>query len=61
MGTALLFFLGLGVKDLRDKLKKVDQMCMEMEKIRGNCGKAMAEITGQIRMLEQRIEDAERS
>lgn len=45
-GALLLFFFGLGVKDLRDKLNKLPAMCVELEKLHGK-----------ILVLEARIND----
>jgi hypothetical protein len=32
-GTLILFLLGLGVTDLRNKLKKVDTMCVSLARM----------------------------
>jgi hypothetical protein len=29
-GAFILFLLGLGIKDLRDRIKKVDQICVRL-------------------------------
>lgn len=33
-GALLLFFLGLGVKDIKDKMTKVDRLCIEIERMK---------------------------
>jgi hypothetical protein len=32
-GAFILFLLGLGVKDIRDKMRKVDTLCMRVGKL----------------------------
>lgn len=32
-GAFILFLLGLGVKDIRDKMRKVDTLCLRLERL----------------------------
>jgi hypothetical protein len=32
-GAFILYLLSLGVKDLRDKMRKVDQLCIRLERL----------------------------
>jgi hypothetical protein len=59
MGALILFLLGLGVKETRDKLNKIDRLCIEVEKLRTKYDRDIAEIHGICRLLEQRIDDAQ--
>jgi len=56
-GTLVMFLLGLGAKDLKDRLKKSEQLCLEIERVRGELLKQIAKLNGEIQRLEQRIED----
>jgi hypothetical protein len=56
-GALLLFLIGLGVKDTKDKLSKIDRMCLEIERLKAKYDKDVAELHGVIGRLEQRIED----
>jgi len=63
-GTFLMFLLGLGIKDLKDRLHKSEELCREfaryraeVEERRGEIRRQLAELNGEIQRLEQRIED----
>lgn len=57
-GTLVLFLIGLGIKDIREKMEKVDRLCLEIEKLRTKYDRDVAELAGEIRLLDQRLEDA---
>lgn len=57
-GTLILFLIGLGIKDIREKMEKVDRLCLEIEKLRTKYDRDVAELAGEIRLLDQRLEDA---
>ena len=57
-GTLILFLIGLGIKDIRGKMEKVDRLCLEIEKLRTKYDRDVAELAGEIRLLDQRLEDA---
>lgn len=57
-GTLILFLIGLGIKDIREKMEKVDRLCLEIEKLRTKYDRDVAELAGEIRLLGQRLEDA---
>lgn len=63
-GTFVMFLLGLGVKDLKERLRKSEALCdefakyrLEAEERRGELRRQIAELNGEIQRLEQRIED----
>ena len=45
-GAFILFLLGLGFKDVKDKLKKIDTLCLKV-----------VQLEGTIERLEQRLDD----
>lgn len=57
-GTLILFLISLGIKDIREKMEKVDRLCLEIEKLRTKYDRDVAELAGEIRLLDQRLEDA---
>jgi hypothetical protein len=57
-GTLILFLISLGIKDIREKMEKVDHLCLEIEKLRTKYDRDVAELAGEIRLLDQRLEDA---
>ena len=57
-GTLILFLISLGIKDIREKMEKVDRLCLEIEKLRTKYDRDIAELAGEIRLLDQRLEDA---
>lgn len=66
-GSLVMFLLGLGVKDLKDRLRKSEMLCtefqryrVEAERDRGELRRIIAELNGEIQRIEQRIEDGEK-
>jgi hypothetical protein len=57
-GTLILFLISLGIKDIRERMEKVDRLCLEIEKLRTKYDRDVAELAGEIRLLDQRLEDA---
>lgn len=57
MGALILFLLGLGFKDAKDKLSKIDRLCVEIERLKAKYDRDVALLSGTIDRLEQRIED----
>lgn len=57
-GTLILLLISLGIKDIREKMEKVDRLCLEIEKLRTKYDRDVAELAGEIRLLDQRLEDA---
>ena len=57
-GTLILFLISLGIKDIREKMEKVDRLYLEIEKLRTKYDRDVAELAGEIRLLDQRLEDA---
>jgi hypothetical protein len=55
-GAFILFLLGLGVSDIRNKMKKVDQLCLELRDLRADMRKEHAEIHGELGILGQRMD-----
>lgn len=71
LGSLVLFFLGLGAKDIRDKMKKVDEQCLLILKLKGDLAEisaeqkgelsaTVAELKGEIRTIHQRLYELER-
>lgn len=56
-GAFILFLLSLGVKDLRDRLAEIPEIGEELAAVRNAHAKELAELNGEVRRLEQRIED----
>lgn len=59
LGSLILFFLGLGAKDIKDKMRKVDQQCVELARLKGELSGVVAELRGEIKVIHQRL-DSER-
>jgi hypothetical protein len=52
----ILFLLGLGAKDIKDKLRKVDDQCRLIILLRGDMDRHVTELRGEIALLKQRLE-----
>lgn len=67
-GSLIMFLLGLGIKDLKDRLRKSEALCREFqeyklsaERERGELRRYIQELNGEVSRLEQRIEDLKES
>jgi hypothetical protein len=64
MGSAIMLLISIGIKDWREKVRKIDGLCVqflayktEAERDRGELRRNIAELAGDVKRLEQRIED----
>jgi hypothetical protein len=58
-GTLILFMLGFGFKDLKDRLNKLPQLCLEIERLKAKYDRDIAQLYGELKLLSQRIDDLE--
>ena len=57
MGSVVMFFLGLGIKDWREKVKKIDTLCLQLSETKGSVSRELAELRGDVRRVEQMVAD----
>lgn len=56
LGSLVLFFIGLGAKNLKDQLQEIPQLRLEIQKLRGETELMNERLISEVAKIRQRME-----